>query len=81
MVRGGALDAPYVQVKGAAMLDDEMAPAFGLSNALKDVDLILAAAGSAGVDLALMPGIRAHFARAVDAGHGELDMAATFREH
>jgi 3-hydroxyisobutyrate dehydrogenase len=80
-VRGGAMDAPYVQVKGAAMLDDEVAPAFGLSNALKDVDLILAAAQAAGVDLALMPGIRAHFARAVDAGHGDLDMAATFREH
>ena len=81
VVQGGALDAPYVQLKGAAMLDDELAPAFGLSNALKDVDLILAAADSAGVDLALMPGIRAHFARAVDAGHGELDMAATFKEH
>ena len=80
-VRGGAMDAPYVQLKGEAMLDDEMAPAFGLSNALKDVDLILAAAQAAGVDLALMPGIRAHFARAVDAGHGDLDMAATFREH
>jgi 3-hydroxyisobutyrate dehydrogenase len=63
------------------MLADELEPAFGLSNALKDVDLILAAAGEAGVDLALMPGIREHFARAVDAGHGDLDMAATFREH
>jgi 3-hydroxyisobutyrate dehydrogenase len=81
VVKGGAMDAPYVQLKGNAMLSDELAPAFGLSNALKDVDLILAAAGEAGVDLALMPGIRQHFARAVDAGHGDLDMAATFREH
>ena len=80
-VSGGAMDAPYVQLKGSAMLDDDLAPAFGLSNALKDVDLILAAAGDAGVDLALMPGIREHFARAVDAGHGELDMAATYRSH
>jgi 3-hydroxyisobutyrate dehydrogenase len=81
VVRGGAMDAPYVQLKGTAMLDDELAPAFGLSNALKDVDLILAAAREAGVDLALMPGIREHFARAVDAGYGDLDMAATYRVH
>ena len=81
VVRGGALDAPYVQLKGTAMLDDELAPAFGLANALKDVELILAAAEQSGVDLGLMPGIRDHFARAVDDGHGELDMAATYRSH
>ncbi len=81
VVKGGALDAPYVQLKGSAMLADEVAPSFGLANALKDVELILAAAGSAGVDLGLMPGIRDHFARAVDAGHGDLDLAATYREH
>ena len=80
-VRGGALDAPYVQLKGAAMLDDELDPAFALSGALKDTELILAAAEGAGLELALMPGIRAHFARAVDEGHGELDMAATYRAH
>jgi 3-hydroxyisobutyrate dehydrogenase len=80
-VKGGALDAPYLQLKGAAMLDDEFTPAFRLGGALKDVDLILAAAGDAGVDLGLMPGIREHFARAVDAGHGDLDMAVTYREH
>lgn len=80
-VRGGALDAPYVQLKGSAMLADDVAPAFGLANALKDAELIVAAAEGAGVDLALMPGIRAHFARAVDDGHGDLDMAATYRSH
>jgi 3-hydroxyisobutyrate dehydrogenase len=80
-VKGGALDAPYVQLKGAAMLDDEFTPAFRLTGALKDVDLILAAAGGAGVDLGLMPGVREHFARAVDDGHGDLDMAATYRSH
>jgi 3-hydroxyisobutyrate dehydrogenase len=80
-VQGGALDAPYVQLKGATMLADDLAPAFRLGGALKDVDLILAAAQEAGVDLALMPGIRAHFQRAVEDGHGDLDMAATYRSH
>jgi 3-hydroxyisobutyrate dehydrogenase len=80
-VSGGAMDAPYVQLKGTAMLEEDLSPAFALSNALKDVDLILAAAETAGVDLALMPGIREHFARAVDAGHGDHDLAATYQEH
>ena len=80
-VSGGAMDAPYVQLKGKAMLAGEYDPAFALAGALKDVDLILAAATGAGTELGPMPGIRAHLARAVDAGHGDLDMAATYLEH
>ena len=80
-VAGGAMDAPYVQVKGKSMLAGEFQPAFRLAGALKDVDLILAAAGDAGTDLGLMPAIRDHFARAVDAGHGDLDMSASYLEH
>jgi 3-hydroxyisobutyrate dehydrogenase len=80
-VSGGAMDAPYVQLKGKAMLAGEYAPAFALSNALKDVELILAAAKDAGFELGPMPAIRDHFVRAVDAGHGDLDMAATYLEH
>ncbi|MEO7352695.1 MAG: NAD(P)-dependent oxidoreductase, partial [Marmoricola sp.] len=80
-VAGGAMDAPYVQLKGRAMLAGEFAPAFALSAAPKDVDLVLAAAKGSGTDLGPMPGIREHFARAVDAGHGDLDMSATYLEH
>ena len=80
-VSGGAMDAPYVQLKGKAMLAGEYAPAFALAGALKDVDLILAAAAGVGTELGPMPGIRDHLARAVDAGHGDLDMAATYLEH
>ena len=40
-VSGGAMDAPYVQLKGKAMLAGEYDPAFALAGALKDVDLIL----------------------------------------
>jgi 3-hydroxyisobutyrate dehydrogenase len=80
-ISGGAMDAPYVQLKGKCMLAGEFAPAFTLAGALKDVDLILAAAKDQGTDLGLMPAIREHFARAVDAGHGELDMSATYLEH
>jgi len=77
-VQGGALDAPYVQLKGGAMLEGAFDPAFALAGALKDADLILEAARSAGLDLGVLPGVREHFARAVEAGHGDQDMAAVY---
>jgi 3-hydroxyisobutyrate dehydrogenase len=80
-IAGGAMDAPYVQLKGKAMLSGQLEPAFTLSGALKDMELVLAAASGVGTELGLIPGVRAHLARAVDAGHGDLDMAATYLEH
>lgn len=80
-VKGGAMDAPYVQLKGAAMLDGAFDPSFALAGALKDADLALAAAASAGTSLGVLPGVRDHLARAVDEGHGDLDMAATWLSH
>lgn len=80
-VKGGGLDAPYVQLKGRAMLDGAFEPAFALGGALKDSELILDAARAAGVAPGLLPIIRDHLARAVDDGHGDLDMAATYLSH
>lgn len=80
-VSGSAVDSPYVQTKGKAMLAGDFEPSFTLSGALKDVDLVLAAALEAHVDLAALPGVREHFARAIDAGHGDEDMSATYRAH
>ena len=80
-VGDGPMNAPYIQLKGNNMLTGQLEPAFALAGALKDVDLILEAAAGAGTELGLMPGVRAHLARAVDAGHGKLDMAATYLEH
>jgi len=80
-VRGGGLDAPYVQMKGRAMLDGAFDPAFALGGALKDAELILDAARAAGAEPGLLPTIRDHLARAVGDGHGDLDMAATYLSH
>ncbi len=77
-VEGGALDAPYVQLKGSAMIEGSVEPSFALSGGVKDAGLILAAARGAGVDLALMPGVLAAMQQAVDAGHGDEDLAATY---
>jgi 3-hydroxyisobutyrate dehydrogenase len=80
-VKGGAMDAPYVQLKGTMMLDDSYEPAFALAGVLKDVDLILAAAERADFEMGPLHGVRDHVARAVEAGHGDKDMAATWLEH
>lgn len=81
VIEGGAMDSPYVQAKGAAMLSGELEPSFTLEGAYKDVGLILEAAQDTHTELGLIPGVQAHFARAVEAGHADLDMAATYLEH
>jgi 3-hydroxyisobutyrate dehydrogenase len=81
VVKGGAMDAPYVQLKGRAMLDGDFTPSFGLDSAAKDAGLIVDAARAAGADLAVIETVQQHFARALDAGHGDQDLAATFLAH
>jgi 3-hydroxyisobutyrate dehydrogenase len=80
-VKGGAVDAPYVQIKGGAMLRGEYEPQFPLWGAAKDTRLIEEAGQGAGVDLAIIAAARRHFERALAEGHGDLDMAATYLSH
>ena len=75
-VQGGALDAPYVQLKGKAMIDGDYTPSFELDGVIKDTDLIHAALGEAGVDATLATAVRDRLGVASDAGHGSEDMAA-----
>jgi 3-hydroxyisobutyrate dehydrogenase len=81
VVKGGAVDAPYVQLKGAAMLTGNLDAQFPLWGAAKDARLIEDAGREAGVDLAIIAAARKHFERALADGHGELDMAATYLSH
>ncbi len=80
-VAGGPLDAPYVQMKGKAMLDGEFSAAFGLDGAVKDMGLVAEAAKQAGLDTTVQEAVLAHLARAADSGHGDKDMSATYLEH
>lgn len=80
-VRGGAMDAPYVQLKGTGMLEGNWAPSFGLSNADKDARLILRAADSAGVRMAITQAAHDYFGQAIEAGHGDKDLSAIFLAH
>ena len=80
-VKGGAMDAPYVQLKGKVMLAGAFDPAFALDGALKDVGLIQDAARAAGVDVPIAEIAQRYLQAASDAGHGDEDMAAIFTAH
>lgn len=76
-VKGGPLDAPYVQLKGGAMVAGEFEPpSFPLKHAAKDLRLAIEAAGAEGVELAVAPAALTRFDAAESAGHGDADMAA-----
>ncbi len=77
-VRGAAVDAPYVQVKGRAMVDGQFAPAFRLAAVVKDLDLMLEATEPTGYSPGLVPVLRRYFSAAVDRGLGDEDMAAIY---
>src|SRR4051794_11579314 len=81
VVKGGAMDAPYVQLKGGAMLAGDFTPAFGLDGAAKDAGLIVDAARAVGADVEFLDVVRRHFARAHQAGYGDRDLSATFLTH
>jgi 3-hydroxyisobutyrate dehydrogenase len=78
-ISGGPLDAGYAQLKGKAMAERAFTPAsFGLTLALKDARLVLAAAARSELSLPVVEAVAAQMARAEADGHGEEDMAATF---
>jgi 3-hydroxyisobutyrate dehydrogenase len=76
-VSGGALDLPYLQMKGKAMIERSFEPSFRLALAAKDAALVEEAAAHHDLDLPLIATIR----RRLQAGaqeHGDDDMSATF---
>jgi 3-hydroxyisobutyrate dehydrogenase len=81
VVKGGAMDSPYVQMKGSSMLAGDFEAAFGLDGAAKDAELIVTAAQDAGADLGVIEAVRDHYVRAREAGHGDKDLSATYLTH
>ncbi|MBV9453573.1 MAG: NAD(P)-dependent oxidoreductase [Rubrobacter sp.] len=77
-VEGGPLDAPYVQMKGQMMIDEEFPTSFSVNLAQKDSDLVLEAAQARDLHLLIAEAVNARFEEASDAGYGEEDMAAVY---
>ena len=80
-IKGGPTDTPYAQLKGSAMLACDFTTSFSLSGALKDTGLILDLAEEVGVEMAVTEAVRRHMALAVEMGHGDEDMGATYYAH
>jgi 3-hydroxyisobutyrate dehydrogenase len=78
-LEGGALDLPYFRMKSKLMLDEDFPASFALALAAKDARLVAEAAERHGTDLPIAVAIAERFAQATEAGHGEEDMAATYR--
>ncbi|WP_370679791.1 NAD(P)-dependent oxidoreductase [Comamonas sp. GB3 AK4-5] len=78
VVASGPMDSGYFQAKAAAMLAENYSTSFSIANAAKDARLVMEAAEQAGVQLdTAQAGLR-RFERALTAGHGSKDMAATY---
>lgn len=75
-ISGSAVDAGYAHIKGDMMVDRAYPVSFPLRLALKDARLIAAARREAGVPEGLHEAMVEHLARAVQDGHGSVDMAA-----
>lgn len=76
-VAGGALDLPYLQMKGKAIIARDFEPAFRLELAAKDAGLVVEAAERHGADLPLHRAIRDQMRRGAEQ-HPDEDMSATY---
>ncbi|MGP4029126.1 NAD(P)-dependent oxidoreductase [Actinomadura sp. 3N407] len=79
VLTGGPLDSVYLQAKMKAMLADDFEPSFAVRNAEKNTRLIHEAAEAAEIRVDVNDAAGARFRRAIDRGHGDEDMAATYR--
>ena len=76
-IEGGALDLPYLRMKGRAIAERDFTPSFRLTLAAKDAGLVGESARLHGLDLPLFDLI----ARRMGEGareHGDADFCATY---
>jgi 3-hydroxyisobutyrate dehydrogenase len=76
LIKGGAMDIGYAQVKGKAMISRDYAASFSVSGAMKDARLISELARSVGVDSSTVDAAHQLFEAAAELGHRDADMAA-----
>lgn len=75
---GSAAGAPFVRYKTGALLEDDYSATFTTALMGKDLDLILDAAGDAGVELPVTTGLQAIVRAAIEAGYADDDFMALF---
>ena len=76
-IEGGALDLPYLRLKGKAIAERNFEPSFRLTLAAKDARLIEESAQRRELDVPLFSTIRRRLAEGAK-DHGDEDMSATY---
>jgi 3-hydroxyisobutyrate dehydrogenase len=76
-IEGGALDLPYLRMKGQAIAQRDFAPSFRLTLAAKDASLVRESASRHGLDLPLLDLIARRLHQGA-ADHGDQDFSATY---
>jgi 3-hydroxyisobutyrate dehydrogenase len=74
---GGALDLPYLRMKGKAMIERNFEPMFRLELAAKDARLVAESAERHDLDLPMLSAIAQRMTAGAEE-HGDKDMAATY---
>ncbi|MGP3941622.1 NAD(P)-dependent oxidoreductase [Streptomyces sp. 6N106] len=77
-VEGGPLDNGYMRAKSGQLFRGDLDPSFATKTAEKDARLIVEAGERAGVRLDLAAAGQERFRRAIEAGHGDEDMVASY---
>jgi 3-hydroxyisobutyrate dehydrogenase len=77
-IDGGPMGPAYAQLKGKLMIERTFEPAFSLALARKDAKLVLDAAAAHGFEAPLVEAVVRQMDRAIELGHGDEDMAATY---
>ena len=76
LIEGGFADSVYAQMKGKKMLTRDWSPLFKLALGRKDLALVIEAATSAGLDLAVAKATLDEMDGAIARGYGDGDTAA-----
>jgi 3-hydroxyisobutyrate dehydrogenase len=78
-IEGGPLGLPYARLKGTMMIDEDFPTSFSANLARKDAGLVLDAAAARDLRMQIAEAVTARFDEAIQAGHGEEDVAAVYR--
>jgi len=78
-IEGGPLGLPYAQLKGNMMIEEDFPTSFSTRLAHKDTGLVLDTAEAQDLEMPIARAVAARFDEAIQAGHGEQDMAAIYR--
>ena len=78
-IEGGPLGLPYAQLKGNMMIEEDFPTSFSARLARKDAGLVLGSAEAHDLQMPVAEAVAGRFDEAIEAGHGEEDMAAVYR--